>query len=130
MIRTVEPKFLIAQHKLDERPPQLFWFDLPTLLALAGITDAATSGDENDTAVVNDDNKNPRLLLATQVQDSHNDDDDPSRHANHWPARPTAEAASEFRISPAVHAGYAFTWYSLSAAGLYMTRKLLTRGRG
>ena len=73
-------------------------------------------------------NKNPRLLLATQVQDNND-------HTNHaavmdWPARPTAEAASEFRISPAVHAGYAFTWYSLSAAGLYMTRKLLTRGRG
>ena len=71
------------------------------------------------------DNKNHRLVLATQVQDEEQHKDERPQ----WPVRPTAEAASEFKISPIVHAGYAFTWYSLSMAGVYMTRQLLQRGR-
>lgn len=67
-----------------------------------------------------DDNKtNKCLVLVTQVQENN-----PEPHSypalRQWPVRPTAEAASEFKISPLVHAGYAFTWYSLSAAGVYM----------
>jgi len=112
----------VAQHKLDEKPAQLFWFDLPTMMKLAGIATAAASANVDD----KDDNK--LLLLATQVQDL-GTTAAASNSSSAFPARPTPAAASEFKISPAVHAGYAFTWYSLSAAGLYMTRKLLTRGR-
>jgi len=112
----------VAQHKLEEKPAQLFWFDLPTMLNLAGISTAASA-----TAV--DDKDDKKLLLATQVQDAQRTTAATSGNSSAFPARPTPAAASEFEISPAVHAGYAFTWYSLSAAGLYMTRKLLTRGR-
>jgi cytochrome oxidase assembly protein ShyY1 len=65
-------------------------------------------------------------ILTTQVQES-NSTAPPSHSTGHWPVRPTAEAASEFKISPFVHAGYAFTWYSLSAAGIFMTRELFQR---
>lgn len=65
-------------------------------------------------------------VLVTQVQEN-NQTEPPSHNSRQWPVRPTAEAASEFKISPFVHAGYAFTWYSLSVAGVYMTRELLQR---
>jgi len=39
--------------------------------------------------------------------------------------QPTIDAAVEFKVSPETHAGYAVTWFSLSAAGVAMTRKLL-----
>jgi len=136
LLAFLEPKFLIAQHNLDEMPPKLFWFDRPTMLQLGGM--AAATEDESDKTIRNvgetmtiKDAAN-KLDLAMQVQD---DETTPTseigtaRSSTGWPVRPTAEAASEFEISPAVHAGYAITWYSLSAAGLYMTRKLVTRGR-
>ena len=65
-------------------------------------------------------------VLVTQVQEN-NHTESPSHSRQQWPVRPTAEAASEFKISPFVHAGYSFTWYSLSVAGVYMTRELLHR---
>jgi len=59
-----------------------------------------------------------KLDLATQVRD---DDETTTSEigtarssCTGWPVRPTAEAASEFKISPAVHAGYA----QLVAGGL------------
>lgn len=42
-----------------------------------------------------------------------------------FPAKPTYAAAVEFKVTPETHAGYAFTWFSLSAAGLIMTRNLV-----
>lgn len=46
-----------------------------------------------------------------------------------FPVQPPVEAIGEYKVSPMVHAGYAFTWFGLSGAGIYMTRKLITRGR-
>jgi len=46
-----------------------------------------------------------------------------------YPVKPTQEFVGEFKVTPAVHAGYAFTWFGLSGAGMVMTRKLLRRGR-
>ena len=86
-------------------------------------------------------NDKQELLLVTQVRD---DDDDTTATAaptnttdNHgassqphpWPVQPTADKVGEFKVTPAVHVGYAATWYGLCVAGLYMTRMLLTRGR-
>jgi cytochrome oxidase assembly protein ShyY1 len=113
----LEPKFLVAQHSLDETPPRLYWFDLPTMLKLGGMERKGI--DDNIS-------NHQHLVLATQVQES-NHTERTSHSIRHWPVRPTAEAASEFKISPFVHAGYAITWYSLSAAGVYMTRELLQR---
>ena len=39
--------------------------------------------------------------------------------------RPTIDQAVEFKVTPETHAGYAATWFSLSVAGVFMTRKLL-----
>lgn len=47
-----------------------------------------------------------------------------------YPLKPPVESVAEFKTTPAIHAGYATTWFGLSGAGLYMTKKLITRGRG
>ncbi|GMH56123.1 hypothetical protein TL16_g02063 [Triparma laevis f. inornata] len=39
--------------------------------------------------------------------------------------KPDIVQAVEFKISPETHAGYAATWFSLSTAGIILTRKLL-----
>jgi cytochrome oxidase assembly protein ShyY1 len=36
---------------------------------------------------------------------------------------------AKFYVEPATHVSYAVTWFSLSALGVVMTRKLLTKGR-
>jgi len=105
-----EPKYLVAQHELDQQPPRLYWFDLNTMQKLV-------YGN------LKEDDKS--LTLLTQVAE-----EDKGHNNITWPVQPTADKVGEFKVSPAVHAGYAVTWYGLSAAGLYMTRKLLTRGRG
>ena len=95
------PRFLVAEHKMQERPPQLFWYDLETMQQWVGYDKANKSPLRLYTAVA-----------ATQAADT-------------WPAAPPAQAVGTFKVEPAVHAGYAVTWYGLSAAGLYMTRKML-----
>ena len=104
-----EPKYLVAQHELDQQPPKLYWFDLNTMQKLVyGNLKEEVKG----------------LPLLTQVAE-----EDKGNESISWPVQPTADKVGEFKVSPAIHAGYAVTWYGLSAAGLYMTRKLLTRGR-
>ena len=44
-----------------------------------------------------------------------------------FPVKPSEADVGEFKVTPSVHAGYAFTWFGLSSAGMYMTRKLLLR---
>lgn len=61
------------------------------------------------------------VRLLTMVRE---DDDNPSISL---PLTTTASKLGEFKVTPAVHAGYAFTWFGLSAAGLLMTRKLILR---
>ncbi|GMI43426.1 hypothetical protein TeGR_g10475, partial [Tetraparma gracilis] len=39
--------------------------------------------------------------------------------------QPSLEACAEFKVSPETHLGYSATWFSLSAAGIAMTRRLL-----
>jgi len=46
---------------------------------------------------------------------------------NTWPAASPASSIGDFKVTPAVHAGYAATWFGLSAAGIYMTRQLMRR---
>ena len=104
-----KPRFLVAEHKMNERPPQLFWYDLETMQRWIGWKEATTQPLRLYTAVAAAD---------TQQQPQ------PT-----WPAAPPAHAVGTFKVEPAVHAGYALTWYGLSAAGLYMTRKMVTRGR-
>jgi surfeit locus 1 family protein len=102
-----QPKFLVAEHDFKTRPPKLYWFDRPAMQAVAGVGP--------DTS----------LPLLTVVREAGGASTTPSS----WPAEPTADKVGDFKVSPVVHAAYAFTWFSLSAAGMYMTRKLITRGR-
>jgi cytochrome oxidase assembly protein ShyY1 len=46
-----------------------------------------------------------------------------------FPVQPDVSTVGEFKVTPATHAGYAITWFSLSGFGLIMTRKLILRGR-
>ena len=46
-----------------------------------------------------------------------------------FPVQPPLETVGEFKVTPMIHAGYAFTWFGLAGAGLVMTRKLITKGR-
>jgi cytochrome oxidase assembly protein ShyY1 len=77
-----------------------------------------TSSDKNN----NKDTTAPPLRLVTAVRNA-----DDATLSSSWPVTPTAEKVGDFRVTPAVHAGYAFTWYGLSVAGLYMTRMLWRR---
>ena len=110
---TEQPKFLSPIH--DERNPnQLLWMDRAALEAKTG-----TVG------------QNPLLLTETAEAD----DIDRAAVASSaapaptFPVRPSAATVGEFKVTPATHAGYAVTWFGLSAAGIVMTRKLITRGR-
>ena len=85
---------------------QLFWFDPIALQAIA----------END--------KEISLLTQVLVKDQNGGDG-----SAEFPLKPPVSSVAEFKTTPAVHAGYAVTWYGLSAAGFYMTRKLISRGR-
>jgi surfeit locus 1 family protein len=119
----LEPKFLVAQHNLTTVPAVLYWYDLPTMLSVADIPLATNN--------TNTDHDEPMLVFATQVQMDDGDDGSAktTTTTRTWPVPPHASKVGDFKVSPAVHAGYAVTWYGLCAAGLYMTRILLTRGR-
>ena len=55
------------------------------------------------------------------------DDKTPSATA-FFTARASREFIGEFKVTPSIHTGYAFTWFGLSSAG-YSSRKLLSRGK-
>lgn len=120
-----QPRFLSPVH--DARTPnRLLWMDRKALeerTSTAGqhpllLTETETVGagaiDDGAAAV-------PGAAVPVQVP--------PPPPAPTFPVRPTAETVGEFKVTPFTHAGYAVTWYGLSAAGMVMTRKLLTRGR-
>jgi surfeit locus 1 family protein len=62
-------------------------------------------------------------MYLLQVQDTEAD-------ATLYPLKPPVASVADFKTTPMIHGGYAVTWYGLSAAGVYMTRMLITRGRG
>jgi cytochrome oxidase assembly protein ShyY1 len=99
----IVPKLITPEHDYSKRPLQLFWLDGLALQAIA-------ESDEE-------------TMYLLQVQDSEID-------ASTYPLKPPVESVADFKTTPQIHAGYAVTWYGLSAAGVYMTRMLITRGRG
>jgi cytochrome oxidase assembly protein ShyY1 len=96
------PRFAVAQHDLQSRPNRLFWIDVDGMRQLAGLSSST-----------------PYVIAVVDGSPQHQT----------WPVQPSAEKVGEFKVSPAVHASYALTWYSLSLAGLYLTRKMILRGR-
>jgi surfeit locus 1 family protein len=106
---TEQPRFLTPQHSnIKKTPIELFWMDRRALEKLAGIPQY-------------------KSVMLTQVATTLDDDDD---EQNIFPVQPSLETIGEHKVTPTVHAGYAFTWFGLSSAGLIMTRKLMLRGRG
>jgi surfeit locus 1 family protein len=112
------PRFLVAEHQMNERPPQLFWFDRLTLQKWLGYKENEANNDDSD-------RKPGPLRLMTAVADTSS-----STATANWPVAPPVDAVGQFKVDPITHAGYALTWYGLSVAGMYMTRMLITRGRG
>ena len=94
------PKMIAIDHDYSKRPLQLFWMDGLALQAIA---------EEQD-----------ETILLTEITEDNSG----------YPRKPALETLAEFKTTPSIHAGYAATWYGLSIAGVYMTRKLITRGRG
>jgi cytochrome oxidase assembly protein ShyY1 len=109
-IRTApeKPRIIAIEHDYSKRPLQLFWMDGVALQAIA----------ESDQETV----------LLTQVLEKGENDDDIEQSI--YPLNPPVETVADFKTTPMIHVGYATTWFGLSAAGIYMTRKLITRGRG
>ena len=99
----IVPKLITPEHDYGKRPLQLFWLDGLALQAIA-------ESDEE-------------TMYLLQVQDSEND-------ATTYPLKPPMDSVADFKTTPLIHGGYAVTWYGLSAAGVFMTRMLITRGRG
>ena len=100
-----EPRFVTPEHNFGKEPPRFFWMDKASLEDVAGLVPG--SG-----------------IFLMQVQAELNGNE------GTFPAHASAETVGEFKTTPSVHAGYAATWFGLSGAGIYMTRKLITRGRG
>jgi cytochrome oxidase assembly protein ShyY1 len=107
------------EHDYSKRPLQLFWLDGLALQAIA-------ESDEET------------MLMAQVLEEQENDDQDGSQihtGANKlgsdvvYPLQPPLSSIGNFKTTPSIHAGYAATWFGLSAAGVYMTRKLITKGR-
>jgi surfeit locus 1 family protein len=124
--KSEEPRFMVPEHDLvDGVIPRLYWFDQLTMKKLS-LCKPMSAQEMSSTDV-------PYVILVRDEKDEqgvlHGNKESTSNLISTFPVAPTAASISEFKVSPAVHAGYAFTWYSLSAAGMYMTR-LLLRGRG
>ena len=103
---------MTPEHDYSKRPLQLFWLDPVSLQAIA--------------------ESNEETLLMTQVKDDSDDEDKERKSSSSssiYPLQPPVEALATFKTTPSIHAGYAATWFGLSAAGMYMTRKLITKGR-
>ena len=124
-----EPRFITPVHDYTKRPLQLFWVDGLALKAIAEIT------SEEEVALlvqVLDTNENDNENTNT-TSSSSSSSSTATVNANGallaYPLQPPVASISEFKTTPSVHVGYATTWFGLSGAGLYMTKKLITKGR-
>jgi surfeit locus 1 family protein len=119
---TTVPKLITPEHDYSKRPLQLFWLDRIALKAIA------EESEEEETIYMT------QVTNNQDIDDVDDDDDDKTRQSQQqliqYPLVPPVKAMAEFKTTPMIHIGYATTWYGLSAAGIYMTRKLITRGRG
>ena len=102
-----EPRFFSPPHP---SPPKLLWFERKIL--------------EERTRTVG---LSP--LIVTETIRSESKDVDPSQSEISFPIKPVDKNVGEFKVLPSTHAGYAVTWFGLSGAGVFMMKKMMTRGR-
>jgi len=116
-----KPRFITPEHDYSKRPLQLFWIDGLALKAIAA--ELYTSEDLASGA---------ETAMVTQVIEDGDDDGDESGSGDGpllYPLQPPVSSIGNFKTTPATHMGYAATWFGLSGAGLFLTRKLITKGR-
>jgi len=110
--KTEVPRFLSPPHSAKE-PRQLLWFDRLTM--------------ERKTRTIG---KAPLYLKETSATTTTSSTEDGGGGVPQFPVKPSVKTVGEFKVPTSTHAGYAATWYGLSGAGIFMTRKLMMRGRG
>lgn len=115
-----EPKWIKPQHDFSKKPLRLLYFDESALK----VTLDRMRPPHDQHHVTEEDDKS--IVLLTQIKDDNNS----AGGKLSFPLQSPIDKVGEYKISPMIHAGYAATWFGLSGAGMYMTRKLLTRGRG
>jgi cytochrome oxidase assembly protein ShyY1 len=103
----VDPTIVSPIHN-SKKPRELLWFDRTEI--------------EKKT---NTQDKSPLLLIDTKTKQEQNDN-----QVTRIPVKPGMDTVGEFKVTPSTHFGYGLTWFGLSGAGIIMTRKLITRGRG
>jgi len=135
-----KPRFLVPEHDYSRRPLQLFWIDGLALGAVAADIAVATKRQHDNDNEHESGGAPYETAVVTQVVDdtTDNDNDDNGTQQQRrqqqpppllYPLQPPVSCVGAFKTTPAVHVGYAATWFGLSGAGWYMTRKLITKGR-
>lgn len=117
-----EPRIAIG-HDYSKRPLQLFWMDAIALQAIAESEQETVLLTQIDPQTKN--NENVDNMEDDGLQRQHQ-----QQLQKRYPLLPSVDTLADFKTTPAIHAGYAATWYGLAIAGTYMTRKLITGGRG
>lgn len=110
--QTENPTFLSPIHN-SKKPKELLWFDRTEI--------------EKKTLTTN---TFPLLLVDTRTKQPEQDTTNGHDIVPQIPVKPSMETVGEFKVTPSTHVGYGLTWFGLSGAGIVMTRKLITRGRG
>ena len=114
-----EPKWIKPQHDFTKRPLRLLFFDNDVFKVL--LEQLHPQLDRHHVTEEDD-----QVIVLTQIKDT----DHTANAKLSFPLQSPAEHVGEYKISPMIHAGYAATWFGMSGAGIYMTRKMMTRGRG
>ena len=118
-----EPRFITPEHDYSKRPLQLFWIDGLALKAIAADMMTEKEQQQTETALVT------QVVDDTEGDATSNSDSSNTQQLLVYPLQPPVSSVGNFKTTPAVHMGYAATWFGLSGAGWYMTRKLMTKGR-
>ncbi|KAL3810859.1 hypothetical protein ACHAXA_005859 [Cyclostephanos tholiformis] len=104
---------------------RLLWLDR---VAMEEMTSSSSSSSSSSSCGGEGDRRSTHLFVEIDTT-SVPDKDKVNAAKSSFPAKASREYVGEFKVTPAVHAGYAFTWFGLSSAGIVMTRRLLSRGR-
>ena len=132
------PKWIKPLPDFSKQPLRLLYFDGDTfsilLKQLRSNTNTSENANNNNTQqrhnmITKDNNDNDdkdAVILLTQIKDTAHEKDAKLV----FPLQSPADQVGQYKVSPLIHAGYATTWFALSASGMYMMRIMLTRGRG
>ena len=109
-----------TQQAIDTR--KLLWIEPVGLEKASGLKVAKQSsskktGSSSEEALV-------QMLTSEPVEAAIVEVIDPDDVPMQYPAARRYKQLAEFNVAPETHATYAFTWFSLAAAGVFMTRRL------